>query len=140
MERAPIVVGTLVTKPPQPGEIGYGGGAAGHSAMYESHDIRTALNPANVDLKLIGPKYQDFVDSNLKLVCREREHGSNIEKMFSWIFDLRDRECKESKDAWENPLLSSFLIYSQVVDNRILKLRKQLSELQIKMVSAALKV
>jgi hypothetical protein len=80
-------------------------------------------------------KYQHFVSSNLLLVCRDEEYGQPIQKVFSWIYDLRDRECKEIPDGvLEHRLLSGLLIYSQLVDTRILKLRKQLSELQINMV------
>jgi hypothetical protein len=79
-------------------------------------------------------KYQTFVDEHLSVVCKDGEYGDTIHKVFGWIYDLRDRECQEVPDLLEHRFFSVLVKYSKMADSRILKLRKQLSELQIKMV------
>jgi hypothetical protein len=85
------------------------------------------------------PKYKCFVQSNLLLVCRDSEKDvSTFEKMFSWIFDLRDRECKEWCNVLDNPLLCSLLNYTPEAKHQIRRLRKQLTDLQMTMVNLLL--
>lgn len=84
--------------------------------------------------ELLVSKFQEFVNRNLSLICRDGELGTPLEKLFIWIYDLRDRQCKEATDILEDWGLPRLLVFSHVVDNRILRLRKQLSELQMRMV------
>ena len=63
------------------------------------------------------------------MVCRDKEGVDKLENDFSWIYDLCDRQCKEVRNIFQD-VFPSLLQYSHVVHNQILRLCKQLSELQ----------